>query len=65
MLKRSLAAHARASLPDTPLYERALRVHDARALFTGVAVSVLVLSIAGLLFLSPVIVRFARLLTED
>ncbi len=65
MLKRSHAAHARASLPDTPVYERALHVHDARALYTGIAVSVLVVSVAGLLYLSPVILRFARLLAQD
>lgn len=59
-LRQDLATLRKRRSPDVPLYERALQVHDHRAFAMGLAIDLVALTVATVLFFMPVILRFAR-----
>jgi hypothetical protein len=59
-LRRDLEALRRKRSFDIPLYEAALRAHDARAYGIGRAITAVLVALGTLIFFSPVIARFLR-----
>jgi hypothetical protein len=59
-LRQDLTSLRRRRSPDVPLYEAALRAHDARAFAVGLVLASAVIVIAGFVFFLPVILRFVR-----
>jgi hypothetical protein len=59
-LRRDLTSLRRRRSPDVPLYEAALKAHDARTFAIGLAMSIAALTLASIIFFSPVILRFVR-----
>ena len=59
-LRQDLESLRRKRSPDVPLYERALRAHDAKTFALGLAITCAGLAIASFIFFLPVILRFLR-----
>ncbi|MDF2696396.1 MAG: hypothetical protein K0S65_4779, partial [Labilithrix sp.] len=59
-LRQDLASLKKRRSPDVPLYERALRTHDAKTFTVGLAILCAGLTIATFVFFLPVILRFVR-----
>lgn len=59
-LRQDLASLRRRRSPDVPLYEAALKAHDARTFAIGLAIAIAALTLASLVFFAPVIIRFLR-----
>ena len=57
-LRRDLESLRRRRSPDVPLYEAALRAHDARAYKIGLAITCTAVALGLLVLFSPVIARF-------
>ncbi len=59
-LRQDLASLRKKRSPDVPLYERALRTHDAKTFALGLAITCAGLAVASFIFFLPVILRFLR-----
>jgi hypothetical protein len=59
-LRQDLASLRKRRSPDVPLYERALKTHDAKTFALGLIITCAALSIASFIFFLPVILRFLR-----
>lgn len=57
-LRQDLASLRKKRSPDVPLYERALKTHDAKLFALGLALTCAGLAIASFVFFLPVILRF-------
>jgi hypothetical protein len=59
-LRQDLTSLRRRRSPDVPLYERALRTHDAKTFTIGLALAGAAFAVACFLFFLPVLFRFLR-----
>jgi hypothetical protein len=59
-LRQDLASLRKRRSPDVALYDRALKMHDAKAFTLGLAIACAVFVVASFLFFLPVILRFVR-----
>lgn len=59
-LRQDLVSLRRRRSPDAPLYERALRTHDAKTFALGLAITCAGLVVASFIFFLPVLLRFLR-----
>jgi len=59
-LRQDLASLKKKRSPDVPLYERALRTHDAKTLMVGLAITGAALFVLTFMFFLPVMLRFLR-----
>ena len=59
-LRQDLASLRKRRSPDVPLYERALKTHDAKTFAVGLAITCAGLALASFIFFLPVILRFLR-----
>ena len=59
-LHRDLASLRRRRSPDVPLYERALKAHDAKMFMLGLVLTCAGVMLASFIFFLPVILRLLR-----
>jgi hypothetical protein len=59
-LRQDLASLRKRRSPDVPLYERALKTHDAKTFTLGLVLTCAALTIVTFVFFLPVILRFMR-----